>query len=119
MNPVRLLAFALVLSPLAAFVTNAADAPANWTKHCAKCHAADGSGSTKMGKKLQLKDYTKQAVQAKLTDAELLKATVDGVVDEAGKERMPAYKEKLSDQEAKDLVAYIRTMVKPEAEPAK
>src|SRR5688500_12287701 len=27
----------------------AADAKANWDKHCAKCHGADGKGQTKMG----------------------------------------------------------------------
>lgn len=89
-----------------------ADVKANWTKHCGRCHAADGSGNTKIGKKQGLKDYTSAADQAKFTDDEALKAIVEGVKGDDGKEKMQGYKEKLSEDEAKELVAYIRTMKK-------
>lgn len=100
------------LFAVAASFAAAADAKENWTKHCARCHAADGSGNTKVGKKQNLKDYTAADVQAKMTDEDMLKAIVDGVKGDDGKEKMQGYKEKLSEQEAKDLVAYIRTMKK-------
>jgi cytochrome c553 len=38
----------------------------------------------------------------------MIKATADGVNDKAGKERMKAYKDELSADEIKALVAHIR-----------
>jgi cytochrome c6 len=89
----------------------AATAAENWDNSCAKCHAPDGSGSTKVGKKLKLKDYTSSDVQAALKDEEMTKAIKDGVT-EGDKERMKAFKDELSDAEVADLVAYIRQMKK-------
>jgi cytochrome c6 len=47
-------------------------------------------------------------VQAEMKDADMIKATSDGVFDKAGKEKMKAYKDELSADEVKALVAYIR-----------
>lgn len=80
----------------------------NWDNHCAKCHGADGKGQTKVGRKLKVKDYTDASVQAGMTDEEMLKATADGVFDDNGKEKMKAFKDELSSDEIKELVAYIR-----------
>ncbi len=90
------------------------DAATNWKKHCAKCHAADGTGKTKMGEKLGLKDYTDPKVQEKLTDEEIFKATKEGVPGEkeGDKSKMNGYADKLSEAEIHALVAYIRTMKK-------
>lgn len=86
----------------------AAPAAENWENHCAKCHGADGKGQTKAGRKLQAKDYTDPKVQAEMKDADMIKATTDGVTDAAGKERMKAYKDELTAKEIEELVAYIR-----------
>lgn len=86
----------------------AAPVAENWENHCTKCHGDDGKGLTKAGKKLKLKDYTDAAVQAKMTDEEMLKAIADGVNDDKGKEKMKAYKPELSEDEMKELVAYVR-----------
>ena len=96
-----------------AFATSAyaATAAENWDNNCAKCHGADGTGSTKIGKKLKLKDYTDAAVQATLKDDEMVKAIKEGV-SEGGKERMKTFKDDLSDAEINDLVAYVRKMKK-------
>lgn len=94
---------------VSATVVSAAPASENWENLCTKCHGADGKGQTKAGKKLQLKDYTDAAVQAKMTDEEMAKAITEGVF-EKGKEKMKAYKEELSADEIKDLVAYVRKM---------
>ena len=103
---------ALLLSSLviagAAAVSFAAPVGENWENHCAKCHGADGKGQTKAGKKLQVKDYTDAKVQADLKDADMIKATAEGVFDKGGKEKMKAYKDELSADEIKALVAYIR-----------
>jgi len=72
---------------------------------CAPCHGADGKGDTSMGKVLKVRDLSSEDVQ-KQTDAELTKITEDG------KNKMPAYKGKLTDDQIKDLVAFIRTLKK-------
>ncbi|MEL0642594.1 hypothetical protein V6260_18615, partial [Pseudoalteromonas aliena] len=50
---------------------------------------------TKVGKKLKLKDYTDAAVQAAMTDEEIIKVTTEGVVVD-GKEKMMGFKDELS-----------------------
>ena len=94
--------FALLLTaalPLAA----AADDAAVYKAKCATCHGADGSGQTPMGKKMNLRDLRSPDVQ-KQSDAELTKITTDG------KNKMPAYKGKLSADEIKGLVKFMRDL---------
>jgi mono/diheme cytochrome c family protein len=57
----------------------AADGAAVYKKNCASCHGADGSGNTKMGKKLKCRDLTDAAVQAKISDAAIAKSITDGI----------------------------------------
>jgi mono/diheme cytochrome c family protein len=90
----------IVASSGAAF---GADAGALWAQHCASCHGKDGSGNTTMGKKLGLKDYTKQQG---FSDAEATN------VIKNGKDKMKAYKDKLSDADIKALVANVRSLKK-------
>ncbi|MDO8544853.1 MAG: cytochrome c [Opitutaceae bacterium] len=99
------LASALVAAAALAFAAPVAE---NWENHCAKCHGADGKGQTKVGKKLNVKDYTKADVQGKMSDEDIIKATKDGVLDKSGKEKMKAYKGELSEAEIKEFVGYIR-----------
>ncbi len=96
---------------LAASTASADDAKANWEKHCQKCHGADGKGQTMMGKKLKVKDYTDAKVQDSFKDEEAAKLTKEGK-KEGDKNLMPGFADKLSDQEIKDLVAYIRKFKK-------
>ena len=109
----KILALTLVASTFAAAASigYAATDAENWDNHCAKCHGADGSGNTKMGKKYNLKDYTDAKVKAELKDEDMFKAIKDGVTVD-GKEKMKAFKEDLSDAEITELVAYIRKMKK-------
>jgi cytochrome c6 len=107
-HSLALIAAALAFSAGAARAATAAE---NWDNNCAKCHAADGSGNTKMGKKLHVKDYTDATVQADFKDDALFSAIKDGVTAD-GKERMKAFKADLSDAEIHDLVAYIRQLKK-------
>jgi cytochrome c553 len=91
----------------AAVVTaSAADVKENWEKSCAKCHGPDGKGDTKMGKKLEIKDFTDAKYQDSMKDEDMLKAIKEGVKD-GEKVRMKAA-EGLSDDEMKALVAYVR-----------
>jgi cytochrome c6 len=86
----------------------AAPVAENWENHCAKCHGMDGKGQTKAGKKVNAKDYTSAKVQAEMKDADMFKATKEGVIDKNGKEKMKPYKDELSDAEITELVAYVR-----------
>ena len=92
---------------IAAALSYAAPAAENWENNCTKCHGADGKGQTKVGKKLSLKDYTDAKVQADLKDDEMTKAIAEGIKD-GGKEKMKAFKDEISADEIKDLVAFIR-----------
>jgi cytochrome c5 len=83
-------------------------AKANWDRHCAKCHAEDGSAATKLGEKLEIMDYTDPASLAELSDEDLFKMTKDGVEGT----KMRGYGNKLSDEEITALVAYMRAMAK-------
>jgi mono/diheme cytochrome c family protein len=103
----------IVAGLLAAFaiVSRAAEVKENWEKHCLKCHGADGKGQTKMGRQSGVKDYTDPKVQAELKDDNALKIIKEGIV-EKDKKKMDPYKDKLTDEEIKALIAYIRAFKK-------
>jgi mono/diheme cytochrome c family protein len=89
----------------------AAGAKENWDKNCAQCHGKTGAADTKMGKVLNAKDLTDAKVQASFTDAEAANAIKNGM-KENGKTKMKAFGDKLSEDEVKALVAYVRTLKK-------
>jgi mono/diheme cytochrome c family protein len=101
----------LTLALTTAAVVSAADVNALWEQHCVSCHAKDGSGNTRMGKKTGVKDYRDPKVQAELNEEKSLKIVQEGIT-EKGKERMKPYKDKLSEAEIKALIAYMRTFAK-------
>jgi cytochrome c6 len=70
---------------------------------CQLCHGAEGKGDTPAGKKFEARDFTSADVK-KESDADLLK------VMKEGKKKMPAYEKKLSDDQLKALVAYVREL---------
>jgi mono/diheme cytochrome c family protein len=104
----------LVLAALALAASTAAlsagDVAAIFEKQCQKCHGADGTGQTPMGKKLSLKDFTDAKVQAAFTDAEATKAIKEGVKD-GDKTKMKAA-EDVTDDDIKALVAKVRAFKK-------
>ena len=89
----------------------AADAKANWDANCVPCHGKEGKADTTMGKALKAKNLTDPAVQAAFTDAKAAESIKNGV-KENGKTTMKAFGDKLSDDEVKALVAYVRTLKK-------
>ncbi len=97
--------FAIALAVVLALPVSAHAQGADLFKSkCAMCHGPDGTGSA-MGKKMGAHDFTTAEVQ-KMTDAE-----ITGTITK-GKNKMPAYGEKLKPEEIKSLVAYIRTLKK-------
>ena len=100
---VQVLIFATAVFLTLSLSAHAQTAADNFKK-CAGCHGADGTGSA-MGKKLGAHDFTGAEVQ-KMSDAELTDVITKG------KNKMPAYGEKLKPEDIKGLVAYIRTLKK-------
>lgn len=107
----KILTVSIALLAGMALSASAADAKALYEKDCTKCHGADGKGDTKMGKKMNAKDYTDAKVQDELKDEAAFKAIKEGYKDKEGKVLMkPA--EGMSDDEIKSLVAYMRKFKK-------
>ncbi len=106
-----ILSSVLALSFLVAMAGSArADSAEMFGKKCAGCHGKDGKAATTMGKKLNMKDLTDPKVQAASTDAQWGKVILQGEKNADGKTVMPATK--ISADEAKGLVKYIRTLKK-------
>ena len=97
---------ATVLGLAAATSAYAADAKDNWTKSCAMCHGADGKGKSAM----KTKDYTTADVQSAVTDDAAFKAIKEGFTTAEGKKVMKPFADKMSDDDIKALVAYMRTL---------
>jgi mono/diheme cytochrome c family protein len=70
---------------------------------CQACHGPDGKGDTPAGKKLGARDFHSPEV-TKLSDTELLDIT------KKGKDKMPGYDKKLTDDQIKELVKYVRSL---------
>jgi len=90
----------------------AMDVPALWKKNCASCHGEDGKGQTKAGKTKKVEDLTNPEIRAEFDREKMIKSTKEGIKDEAGKERMKPYAEKLSEAEIAALTDYIINTLK-------
>jgi mono/diheme cytochrome c family protein len=101
----------ITLLVASAYSARAADAKASWDANCAQCHGKNGAADTKMGKQLNAKDLTDPKVQAAFSDAKATQSIKEGV-KENGKTTMKAFAGKLTDDEIKALVAYVRTLKK-------
>ena len=72
---------------------------------CLMCHGADGLGTTPAGKALKATSF-KDAAAVKASDADLIAIVANG------KNKMVAYKGKLTDAQIKAVVTYLRTLQK-------
>ena len=100
---------AVMLATVPALV--AADTKETYDKSCAACHGKDGKADTAAGKKLKAKDFTDAKVQAGMKDEEMIKAIKEGI-KEGDKTKMKGFGDKLSDDEIKQLIAYVRSFSK-------
>ena len=107
----KMILFAVMFGMTAALSVQAGDAAANWLHHCAMCHGKNGKGDTMIGKKLGCKDFTNPKVQAALTDKAAEHAIKHGLKAPSGRKLMKPFSQ-FSDQEVKDLVAYVRKFKK-------
>jgi cytochrome c6 len=85
-----------------AFAQSGAD---TYKAKCLMCHGADGLGATPAGKAMKAASFKDPAIIS-TPDAALI-AIVKG-----GKNKMPAYGDKLSGDQIKAVIAYIRTLQK-------
>ena len=108
----RILLLATLSTFSLAIGARAADLTANWETHCASCHGKDGKGATKAGRTAGVKDFTDAAYQKTFTDEKAFEAAKVGIKDDKGKEKMKSFAEKLSDEEIKALVGFVRTLGK-------
>jgi mono/diheme cytochrome c family protein len=90
----------------AATVDELASGKTVYETNCMICHKEDGTGGrvTIEGKNIKPENLTEDKFK-KASDEKLIKYIMDGVVDEG----MPAFKDKLSEGEMRDVVKYIRT----------
>lgn len=79
------------------------DAADQYKTKCQSCHGADGKGATPIGPKVGVRDFHAPEV-AKQSDQEMFDITKNG------KNKMPKYDGKLTDDQIKDLVKYIRSL---------
>ena len=99
----RTAAIATAVLFLAVVSVRAEDTAGLYKAKCAACHGPGGKGDTAAGKKLGARDFHAPEV-AKMSDAELFDIT------KKGKEKMPPYDGKLTDDQIKGLVKYIRAL---------
>lgn len=92
----------LVLAQTSAFAQSGAD---TYKSKCAMCHGADGLAETPAGKAMKTPSF-KSPEAVKASESEMIEETKNG------KAKMPSYKDKLTDAQIKDVVAYIRTLQK-------
>ncbi len=79
------------------------EAPALFKGKCAMCHGPDGSAQTAMGKKVNAPDLRQKETQSK----------ADGVLTQTvakGRNKMPAFEEKLTPEQIKTVIGFIRTL---------
>lgn len=76
-----------------------------YVKHCAGCHGTEGKGD---GYKILGPDPANLASPStkKKSDSALLKTIHDG------KPNMPSWRVRLSEQDSRDVLAYVRTLAK-------
>jgi mono/diheme cytochrome c family protein len=67
-----------------------------------KCHGTDGMGVAARERMPEIPDFTLTSWQGRRSDAQLL-ASILG-----GKDQMPSWRDKISEEQARSLVAFVR-----------
>jgi mono/diheme cytochrome c family protein len=99
--------FALILlgAICSHLLTAETDAASLFKSKCVMCHGEDGSGNTPSGKALKAKDLRSEETQKK-SDAEIAEVITKG------RNKMPAFAQKLKPEQIQQLVAYVRQLPK-------
>jgi cytochrome c6 len=83
---------------------SAADARATFGAQCAICHGRDGRGKTARGRRMHARDLTDGNWQNDVSDERLFNSINNG------RNKMPAFKKKLSENDIDVLVNYVRSL---------
>lgn len=78
-------------------------------KNCAPCHGIDGKARTPVGRRLGVKDLT----QSNATDEAIAIQILKGSQSKGNQLKMPSFEGKLSPEEVKWLVQYVRKLRPP------
>jgi cytochrome c oxidase cbb3-type subunit 3 len=96
--------FALLALPLSA--QEPPKRSALWGAYCTACHGEDGRSQTEEGLKKRARNLADPRWQETVADSRLESSI------RRGRDRMPAFGKKLSDEQTKALVAEIRSLAR-------
>jgi cytochrome c6 len=102
---IRTAAVCLLAASIAAPVFAQSAGADTYKAKCAMCHGPDGTAATPMGKMMNIPSF-RSPDQVKATDAALIAITKNG------KGKMPVYSGKLTDDQIKEVVSFIRSLQK-------
>ena len=108
-------ALALVLSVGFAFAAMAKESAAdNYRTYCTQCHGKDGNGNgiNSRDMSVQPRDHTDAKAMSGRSDDTLFKVIKEGGPSIEKSVLMPTWGDTLSDEEIRDLVAYLRQLCK-------
>lgn len=93
-------AAALLSVGLVAFAQSSGEA--TYKAKCLMCHSPNGAADTPVAKNMKVKPASDPEMK-KLTSAQMIESVKNG------KNRMPSFKDKLTDEQIKAAVAYFRS----------
>ena len=80
-----------------------------YLKNCASCHGKDGKAQTLIASKLGVKDLS----HSKLSDAQIEQQIREGRPADQNSAKMPAFKDRLTDEEIKSLITVVKEFRTP------
>lgn len=106
----RLYSAVFLLSFLTVFAVqansnNARTAPQLYRKYCVSCHGSDGRAKTSKGKFSHARDFTEAQWHDEVTDERIFNSIMNG---RSVRGNMPAFSNKINQQEAELLVNFVR-----------
>jgi mono/diheme cytochrome c family protein len=109
---VGVFAFLALVPRSAAAQAAAGQGQALYKKYCVVCHGESGAGDGPAAAKMKQKpaNLGDKALQAKLTDAQILTAITEGRKTEAA--AMPPFGKKMSEADIKLVAAFVRSLAK-------
>ena len=106
----RLYALVLIFSFVAVLAvkansSNERTAPQLYRRYCVSCHGSDGRAKTSKGKFGHARDLTDAQWHEEVTDERIFNSIMNG---RNKRGNMPAFSNKISQQEAESLVKFVR-----------